>query len=125
MQEFRRKIDPGIADEGENRIALADLSQRGGCARPQVWPARNRRLSDHISGRGAIDEVGVGQHGRALKHRGGHFRFVRRQREDQRARRFAGAAQSFRQRPANQDRGVVQQRRHRQRRLGAHGRRQF
>ena len=79
----RRKFDLGIADQRENRIALTDLSQRGGCAGPQVWPARERRLGDDVSGRGAIDEVGVGQHGRALKHCGGCFRLVRRQREDQ------------------------------------------
>ena len=124
-KQFRRKIDLEIADERENRVALADLGQRGGCAGRQVWPAAKRRLSDHVSGPGAVDEVGVGQHGRALKHRCGHFRFVRGQPEDQGARRIARGAKRRRQRPAHQSRWVVEQRGHRQRRFGAHWRSQI
>ena len=107
-QQFRRKIDLEIGDERENRVELSGLGQRGVCARRQVWPARQRCLGDDVSGRDAIDEVGVGQHGRVLKHRRRRFRLVRRQREDQSARRVVGPAQGFRQRPAHQDRRIVE-----------------
>ena len=124
-EQSRRTIDLEIADQRENRIALPGLGQRGGGARGQVWPARQRRLNDHVSGRGAVDEVGVGQHGRVLKHRGGGFGLVGRQREDHSARRVVGPAQSHRQRPAHQDRRIVEERGHRQRRFGAQGRGQI
>ena len=63
------EIDLEIGDERANRIELSGLGQRGFCARRQVWPARQRRLEHDVSARDAIDEVGVGQHGRVLKHR--------------------------------------------------------
>jgi hypothetical protein len=125
-EHFGRDIDLGIADERQDRIEPARLGKRGDCAAWQVGPARQRRLGDDVSASRARDEVGVGQHRRALKHGGGHVRFVVGcQREDQRTRRIAGEAQSFRQRPANRDKRVVQQRRHRQHRLGAEGRRKI
>jgi hypothetical protein len=121
-ERFGRDIDLGVADQRQDRIELVGLGKRGDCAAWQIRPARQRRLGDDVSASRACNEVGVGQHRRALKHRGGHVRFiVRRQREDQGTRGFAREAQGFRQRAANQDRSVVEQRRHRQNRLAAEG----
>ena len=61
MQQVRRKIGLEVADERENHVEAPGLGQRGGCARRQIWPARQRRLDHDVSGRDALDEISVSQ----------------------------------------------------------------
>ena len=116
-----REIDLKIGDERENRIELSGLGEGRGRARRQDRPARQRCLDGGVSGHGAIDEVGLGQHRRVQKHRRPRFQLVPRQGEDESARRVMGSAQGFRQRPAHQDRRIVGERGQGQRRFGAPG----
>ena len=121
VQQFRRTIDLGVADEREDRIVMPSLRQRRFGARRQVRAERQRRLSRSVSGRDAIDKIGVREHRGVLKHWGGCFRFVSGQREDESARRLTGPAHGFSQRSTHQDRRIVEQSGHRQDGFGAHG----
>ena len=123
-QCFRRKRRVAVVDECEQRLAVAALDERRDEVRRQVRPARQRRLRDGAGDRGAVDEVGACQQGRALQDRRRDVGLIERERQHDVARRVGRSAQRFRQRPAHERRGIVEHGGDGDRGLGAQGRRQ-
>jgi hypothetical protein len=118
-QRARRQIRRRIADQRQRRLAPPDFGERGGGAPAEPGTARDRALRNDVSGRGALDELGVGQQRRAGEHRRGDPRLVVRQSDDKMARRVARAGNRLRQRAPHLGGGIVDQRGHRRRSLGS------
>ena len=109
---MRRKLSAAmscaaVGDQCRAGFRLADFGDGGGQRHRNVWPVGDQFLRRPLPGSDPIDQVGIGEQGRARQHQAGDFRLVGGERADDLQRRVAAHRQRLghRQRaPSTRDR---------------------
>ena len=99
---------PPVAGKGGESARRPDLGERRRDADRQRRTGRNRGLNDLVAERRAVDEVGVGEDGRARENDRGDLALVVGKRHHDGTRRLRRAGKNHCDRLPDQRRGIVE-----------------